>query len=128
MCGIAELLLAQLVMHADGGGIGLEADHHSGAVAAEIPHGGRHRLFRAGGQTIKPTQPLLIGQDAAFDAPRRHVMPLQIVRRGLVDAHRGIELGDIGSLLGGNKAGEGQKDEQRQRVAMGHDLQWWVRW
>ncbi len=56
-------------------GVRLEAHHHAGAVATEIPDSGRDLSVSDRWETIKPALAFQITKGAALDAPRGDIVP-----------------------------------------------------
>ena len=96
----------------DGGGVGFEADHHAGAVAAEIPDGGRDFAFGAGGEAVEPTFAFHVAESAALRAPSGDIVPCECrrVRRGR--GRRG------GGSLGEGRRGEREGGEQGSQAGV----------
>lgn len=110
--GHGEVGLGEGVAGVDGLRVGLEADHHAGAVAAEAPDGGGDFALGLGGEAVEPFLAFLIGPAAAFDAPRRDIMPRGVGGDATGAGRRGFGRGLLGEGGGGEDEGEGERKEE----------------
>jgi hypothetical protein len=112
MCG--ELRLGDLVVRVDRRGVGAEAEHHAGAVAAEAPDRGRDLAVGLGGQAVEVALALGVGKRAALEVRRADVMPGDLLVGSDREAVDGLRRGFGGGLglLGGEGGADAEEGEE----------------